>query len=390
MIETVYSNENGEYITGEPLIPLFKFPKNIRQVGQIDQNRKIYVEDYVMTYIKRLALKSYGNYQIAVLLGKFIRQQDSKNIFISGAVEVQRIFFEEDILFTNEAWTSIYESIKEHFTNTEIIGWYLTKPELSLEVTEQITKIHIDNFAGQDKILLMYDPITREEVFYIYGNTGLERQEGYYIYYEKNEEMQNYMIGEKEEKTTDIEFEDIAAKKIREVLNEKKPVPEQKKVVHILYGASTLLSVVILVTAATILNNYGKMKDMEQTLNVISDNITDTDKEKQSKQNLKTEVQTMTGNIPNTKEQKATQPPKVEEEKIQKQEEEVPKKQIEETKQVKDLEETEYYIVKKGDSIASICMARYHSLDNIEQIKELNNISDNNIILIGQKLLVPK
>ena len=59
-------------------------------------------------------------------------------------------------------------------------------------------KVHIDNFAGQDKTLLTFDNVEKEEVFHFYENGSLCPHEGYYIYYEKNEEMQNYMIEHKE------------------------------------------------------------------------------------------------------------------------------------------------------------------------------------------------
>ena len=39
---------------GEFYNPYPKLPKNIRQMGERDLNVKLYVEDYVNTYLKRL------------------------------------------------------------------------------------------------------------------------------------------------------------------------------------------------------------------------------------------------------------------------------------------------------------------------------------------------
>ncbi len=54
MIETVYSNESGDTGRTNKAPNSFKMPKNIRQVGKSNAIKKIYVEDYVMTFIKQL------------------------------------------------------------------------------------------------------------------------------------------------------------------------------------------------------------------------------------------------------------------------------------------------------------------------------------------------
>ena len=37
------------------------------------------------------------------------------------------------------------------------------------------------------------DPLDREDAFFIYEGGKLVQQHGYYIYYERNEDMQNYI-----------------------------------------------------------------------------------------------------------------------------------------------------------------------------------------------------
>ena len=55
-----------------------------------------------------------------------------------------------------------------------------------------IRKIHLDNFAGNDKVCFVKDRAENEEGFYSYEQSGLGKQQGYYIYYEKNEKMKKY------------------------------------------------------------------------------------------------------------------------------------------------------------------------------------------------------
>ena len=52
-----------------------------------------------------------------------------------------------------------------------------------------IKKIHLDNFAGNDKVCFLSDRTENEDGFFVYENGNLNRQSGYYIYYEKNEKI---------------------------------------------------------------------------------------------------------------------------------------------------------------------------------------------------------
>ena len=47
---------------------------------------------------------------------------------------------------------------------------------------------------GGEKVLMLMDPVEKEEAFFCYDNGRLLRQSGYYIYYEKNPQMQAYML----------------------------------------------------------------------------------------------------------------------------------------------------------------------------------------------------
>ncbi|MDE7299455.1 MAG: hypothetical protein K2N94_11590, partial [Lachnospiraceae bacterium] len=47
------------------------------------------------------------------------------------------------------------------------------------------------------------------------------------------------------------------------------------------------------------------------------------------------------------------------------------------------------YIVQPGDTLVGICMRRYGNLDNLEFIKGLNQINNENLIFAYQELLVP-
>ncbi len=426
MIEKIYSDEKEDSRDWSKNNIMFRMPKNIRQIGQPDDMKKIYIEDYVMTYARQLAMKDYSNYQVTVLLGQFIKIDGVKSIFISGAVEVKDARIESTQTFSNEVWTDIYEDVKEYFKNVEIVGWYISKARMPLEITENILKMHIDNFAGQDKTLLMYDCVEKEESFYVYHDNNLLKQKGYYIYYEKNEAMQDYMVDHKHNSSIDEGYEDIAMREIRQVLNTKKEKfdeREQKSLVSILYVASTLLAIVVLIIGATMLNSYEQMKNIEQALEVITEKVMQQDKEpaqvKQPITNVEepkiTEIETMSGNIEKIKEgfdeieEEEVKPKRavpeeniVSQEKVVSQEdnEKIKAEQKVETKEVvapakkkkevaKQVTRPKYYTIKEGDSLITISKKYYNSVDYVDDILKANKIEDQDMILIGQKIVLP-
>lgn len=257
-----------------------KLPKNIRQIGNIGpHNKVIYVEDYVMTFIKQLSCRDYTGCKVAILLGYSVRTEEGRNLFIKGAIEMKDTDFSNEITFSDQAWTSIYENIKKYFTDVEIVGWSLIGPEFFLESGEKIRKLHMDNFVGPDKTLLKMDSMEKEEAFYFFENNHLIKQTGYYIYYEKNEEMQSYMVENKEVVMEEKDYDDRTTRKIRTVIKEKKEQEpkDDKNVMRLLYASSTVLAVIVLIIAAAMLNNYGQLKSMETAINAISASLSKTD-----------------------------------------------------------------------------------------------------------------
>ncbi|MCA5963234.1 hypothetical protein LC724_26475 [Blautia sp. RD014234] len=92
---------------------------------------------------------------------------------------------EEHLSFTREIWNHVYEKNKEYFPDQEIVGWYLSIPGCSMELHEVICRTHLDHFGGNDKVLMVMEPLEKEEAFYRYEDGELSRQPGFYIYYEK-------------------------------------------------------------------------------------------------------------------------------------------------------------------------------------------------------------
>ncbi|MDD4112311.1 MAG: LysM domain-containing protein [Herbinix sp.] len=417
MIESVYSNDNADANRTDMVHTDFRMPKNIRQIGKSNNSKKIYVEDYVMTFTKQLPGEDYSACRVAVLVGQYVKLEEGRGLFISGAVMVDGMDLTDGIVFTNDHWTAIYEKIKKYFVEAEIVGWFIGGPGYLLEDKDKILKAHIDNFAGQDKTLLTFDNMEKEETFYLYENGSLAKQEGFYIYYEKNEEMQNYMIESRSEPSGEEHYDDRVSREIRTILQNKKPADEHKSISYLMYAAGTLLAVIILVVGAAMLNNYDQMKNMKDTLDSLSNNIKEVEsvfiKNENSKVTLDTSAELKTDipvnadgslNVEVVPGGVSPLPEKDYEDKVNDDEpidstniqpndnEDDDSHDIETSGQVSTSDaqaEVKYYTVEAGDSLAGISNRLYSSANYISVIKKLNNIEDEDMIYIGQKLILP-
>lgn len=327
MIEVVYSGEEHEEQDE------VRIPKNIHQIGNNSSNKKIYIEDYVMTYLKK-SPSGEDNVKYGVLLGDVKRAKGNVYIFVKGMVEVRDVI-ENSIIFNDDIWSGIYKDIKQFFEQLNIVGWYVSVPYRVSEDMNGIKKIHLDNFAGNDKVCFLKDRAENEEGFYSYEQSGLERQQGYYIYYEKNEKMKKYVknlknsatnsgianneiknisvddkIGgedKKDKKSSKNKLENIELKaeeangktikiskeesKQDNNLNKKDLKNKEKsqwfknskstnntveetgepiRQGRIAYGVSGLLIVALLLSTVVMLNNYGELKNIKSTLAGIS------------------------------------------------------------------------------------------------------------------------
>lgn len=177
MIEMVYSGKESE---GQDIV---RIPKNIRQMGTNNSNKKVYIEDYVMTHLKNVPHQE-EKIRYGVLLGEVKRNQGNIYVFIRGMAEVREIL-ENSLIFNDDIWSGLYKDIKQYFDGLNIVGWFVSVPYRVNDDMKGIRKIHLDNFAGNEKVCFLSDRTENEDGFYFYEQGNLVKQQGYYIYYEK-------------------------------------------------------------------------------------------------------------------------------------------------------------------------------------------------------------
>ena len=389
-----------------------KLPKNIRQIGNPASNWKIYVEDYVYTYLHPAAEQERAEKKVCVLFGK-VHRAEKNYIFVSGAVAVEPILKTVGLPeFTEEAWEYVYQQAKEYFSDFEIVGWSVMTSFWPLHLLPEFENLHRRYFEGADKVMLLMDPEEQEEHFYRLAGGNLSGQSGYYIYYEKNEAMQNFMVRQhqKEPETERrVQEEEKTVAGYRARMQEKQRQIRPKAEHSILCAAGVLTAMAACVIGITTINNYEKMAGMQDAIQVLSQSAAGTTE----KEVANFEVEDMQSSIKPLEEQadpvavsvqaaQTSQTPQTAQVTSESVEVQAPQPEtagdpapasVDGAQPTLSEAETYklqgYYIVEKGDSLAVISQKIYQNKDMVPQICAKNGIADENTIYIGQKLLLP-
>lgn len=278
MIEIIYKEEQKKADGNEQF---FRIPNNIRQIGEIRGQQKIYIEDYAYTFLKKISRIPEEGGKAAILLGQYHWSEGIAYLFIKSALQVKDMEVSpEHIVFSDKVWGQVYEDSRKYFPQQEIVGWFVSLPGFNMQINEVLLKTHLNHFAGNDKVLFVVEPGEWEEAFFAYENNQLNRQPGYYIYYEKNEPMQAYMIDMSENKSIEetekipdravIDFRRTVKRREERkengkenVTDERKKDGDEKKTGHMSWTLGACTAAAALALGITFFNSY---KNMSGTL----------------------------------------------------------------------------------------------------------------------------
>ena len=413
MIEVIYKEDTTEQ---EAAQESFSMPRNVRQIGLANGDYRIYIEDYVYTFLCSLAEdeKPEGQGSVAVLTGEIQWTADMTCIFIKGAIAADGMeAAAEHIDFSEKLWQKLQEDKDQYFPEQEIVGWFFAQPQIAMEITELFVKVHLRHFGGE-KILMLMDPGEREDAFFRYDGGMMAKLSGYYIYYEKNSQMQTYMIerSQKEGGEASEKVEDRAVRNFRKIIDSKNPEEQgEEKTSVFSYAATVCLALAVLVAGVGFYRNQqenaGIPEDFRETSAAVAqmtpvitaeEIVTQTETptptaRAQNREKItatpiagttvtvtKVPVPTKSAEInkADTKKQKSSEEKKNSDSKIS----------AEET--VTSTEnKRETYVIRPGDTLYQISLNRYGTVEAMEQICALNGISANEIIYPGQVIVLP-
>lgn len=107
-----------------------KFPKNVRQIGNVSDTPKIYVEDYVDTFLNQFCENTEEGLNYVFLIGHTVRQDELDCIYISGALRMPYSGGDRnDVTINQEVWERAEADKRIYFPDGEIIGWCMVQKE---------------------------------------------------------------------------------------------------------------------------------------------------------------------------------------------------------------------------------------------------------------------
>lgn len=384
-----------------------QFPKNVRQIGNVSDNPKIYVEDYVDTFLNQLCDYNEENAVGAFLVGTQIMIEDQPCVYISGVVQMDELTLKDGEPLVDDTYVKKMREEKEkYFHDGELVGWFLALPGRKAETNENIIKIHEKTFPKTNTVFIIRDTAAKEEMFFAYKYHDLLEIGGHYIYYEKNPDMQNYMITKRRQTgmTPSETVEDQAAKNFRSIVREKMGENTRTKPRRWVTAVTTLIIVVALVMGVTLLNNYDRMKTAQKSLELLAKGEMREDAIEAVGEGVienpnfsEAEAVDVTAETSSEIEQKDM---------LEDGQDDIEEKNINDTGQMEPegsilqeeavevssgavLCEDDFYVVQKGDTLDSISKKVYGDISHVDAICRMNGLQDGNLIFIGQKILLP-
>ncbi len=319
-----------------------QLPNNRRQIGQPGQESlEIFIEDYAFSFAKGLSERNYTGCVVGVLVGEYVESIQGDKLLVRGVLEARDVLQHDAVCFTEDNWTGIYRDIREYFPNLQIVGWFLGGPGFLLEDTARQKKIQEDNFGGGDKVLLKMDSIEKEQKFYFYRDGELRELPGYYIYYERNAQMQNYMaetrLSFSQEENVEAEHKKLVVREDGQERETVSPVhfqvqpaesgrPRSRSFYQLFYATGGVLTCIAILVIAGLAMQIQERNQLKELLNA-------------------------------------------------------------QEKLVSSLQQV--YVVEEGETIESICLKFYSSTEQVTAVRLLNSLEKGEEPEVGQKIFLP-
>ena len=375
-----------------------EFPKNVRQIGVPLPGMKVYLEDYVITYMKQ-EFAGVIDSKVVILLGKKGTMAAQRGFFVYGAIALESETVLQEGKIEKEVWDRVYESIHQYFSGAQILGFACGVGVWNSEVDRQVRSLQKESFANEDAILYLWDLSEKEERMYTYQIGMLKEMPGYYIYFEKNPQMQDYILGEQTSESIDGDYQDTVTSSIRHVIEEK--VEKKQKIWQMLtYFGAAAAAIAIILGINMMMESTARIKEMEQTVASLSQYVGERQEELEA---MSRQAQQVTEKIPNTENEpkeikKSQKNTSIKEENAKEtiaestkapKESQIPQEPVS-TMQQMIQDESRSYIVQKGDTLSQIVWNQYQDTSYEQEVRRVNGISDADKIYEGQRLILPE
>ena len=162
-------------------------------MGKPGQKYKFYIEDYAYTYLHTFLKERHqeDTLQAAVLLGRYQIYDGCEYTFVSKAAVCDFSVFYEG------GEGQVQEIIRENFPGEQIVGWYVRCSGQDSHVQSIIKHYYAQMERDRHLAFIYEDELEGEFSVSVWEQNGLRSLEGYYIYYERDPLMQEFLIRQK-------------------------------------------------------------------------------------------------------------------------------------------------------------------------------------------------
>ncbi len=192
----------------------FGFPSNIKQIGNIDDNMRIYIEDNVYSYLLKYAECNKNKESLAMLVGRCMFVEGEQVLFINGAIEGKYTYIKKGLMaFSEQSLQYVEEQKDTYFKGLEIVGWVISQPCFGNFLSGGYAKYHTDNFKKKYQVLFVTDPVEKVHSFFSYdiNSNDIVESGGFFIYYDKNKDMENYVA---DNEIKEFNIQEVAKEKV--------------------------------------------------------------------------------------------------------------------------------------------------------------------------------
>ncbi|MDR1558841.1 MAG: LysM peptidoglycan-binding domain-containing protein [Clostridiales bacterium] len=382
----------------------FELPANIKQIGSIGEGLRIYVEDYVCSYLYTYA--EAGGYQerIALLVGRYLIIDNQPILFINGAIQGRYTEVRNGLtLFTDRSMDYAQTCIDQYFPGMKIVGWMQSQPSYGVYLNSGYIDVHMNHFKKKYQVMFVMDPIEKANAFYTYTKSGmtLEETKGYFIYYDKNESMHEYIVQNKMSDNPENAvmvssdtslppdhapvIDSLRSRSLSKVYT--KESQEQKRVLNLLVGLCAVLFIVSFIVGAGLIQNQDRISLMERQLVQLNASYKNLALQFSKDTTVPVSGGQETSSVPDaaatsgviqTDGSGFTERPSS-----------TPEPTDEPTRPVTPATIPETYTIRDGDTLNSISLRFYGTSDMVSRIMEYNGITDPNLIVSGRIIELP-
>ena len=384
-------------------------------MGNIDETLKIYMEDYVFTFLQQYSKYSNNEERIAVLVGETYTIDGNDVLFINGAIKGEHTIIQDGMVKLSEkSFDYVEEQINTYFKGSNIVGWFYSQPGFSDYINDGYINYHKKYFDKKNQVFFLSDPLENIGGFYILFNNDFKALSGFIIYYEKNEAMSEYMSNNKNDnvrasenkiKAKDERVMNMTRRKAK-INKNMHSLGEYKKMANIFGSLSAVLFLVCFIMGVGLIQSDDKISELEKRLVKLDDSyryilsqIKDDNVQSVFAQNNSktTEISTektsslLTTTTHTTEQTTVATSSRKEESSTVSTTENSTDKQTETTTSnaLENNKNYKKYEVKEGDTLESISKRIYGDRSKIEEIMNINGLDNEGTIFVGKTLLLP-